>query len=144
MPHRKKVSYFVGLLGLLAACETLGPPDPLPANAQSISAPAEEYLGWWAATEACSGIEGRFAEVSWYIVPGALTIDTPEGPKVGMWSHSSEGVRIVLAGAYADNELVVRHEMLHALLDRTGHPKEYFEHRCHLTWDTWGAGSNGG
>jgi hypothetical protein len=27
--------------------------------------------------------------------------------------------------------------MLHALLDQGGHPPEYFEVRCQLTWDGW-------
>lgn len=32
---------------------------------------------------------------------------------------------------------VVRHEMLHALLDRGDHPPEYFVSRCGLTWESW-------
>jgi hypothetical protein len=70
-------------------------------------------------------------------VPGAHTIETSAGPKVGVWSHSSAGVRIVVAGDYVASELVIRHEMLHALLDQEGHPPEYFESRCHLTWESW-------
>jgi hypothetical protein len=27
--------------------------------------------------------------------------------------------------------------MLHALLDREGHPTEYFQTKCGLTWDSW-------
>jgi hypothetical protein len=34
---------------------------------------------------------------------------------------------------------VVRHEMLHALLGRQGHPSEYFVTRCGLTWASWGS-----
>ena len=51
-----------------------------------------------------------------------------------------DGARIVLAGNYETSEMAVRHEMLHHLLDRTGHPPEYFVTRCHLTWDSWNAG----
>lgn len=136
MPHSKAAFYCLGLIATLAACEALAPPTPLPINSQQLLAP-DQYRVWWAATESCSGINGNFDAIMWFMVPDAQTIDTPEGPKVGLWSHSSRGVRIVLAGNYVDNELVVRHEMLHALLDRSGHPADYFELRCHLTWDTW-------
>lgn len=137
MPHSKNAIFFLGILGLLAACETLGPPDPLPANAERLVVPAE-FETWWHATESCSGLSGNMDRISWYVVPDTGLLSTPNGPKVAVWSHSSAGVRIVLAGDYAGNELVVRHEMLHALLDREGHPAEYFETRCRLTWGTWG------
>ena len=137
MPLPKTLFPLLGLLGTLAACEVLGPPGALPENAQLIL-PPEEYRAWWNSTEACSGLSGRFGEIEWYVVPGASTIQTDHGPRVGVWSRSSEGTRIVLAGNYAGSELVVRHEMLHALLDRGGHPPEYFEDRCGLTWETWG------
>jgi len=45
----------------------------------------------------------------------------------------------VIAGNYAEHEMVVRHEMLHALLQREGHPTDYFVNRCHLTWESWSA-----
>jgi hypothetical protein len=136
MPFQKSAIYCLGLLGTLAACEMLGPPPPLPAQAQQVL-PPDEYRTWWSETEACAGRSGDIDQIAWYLVPDAETFDSKSGLKVGLWTHSGEGVRIVIAGNYADNELVVRHEMLHALLDREGHPAEYFETRCHLTWQTW-------
>ncbi len=44
---------------------------------------------------------------------------------------------IVLAGNFANDELVVRHEMLHALIGKDGHPASLFISACHLTWDSW-------
>jgi hypothetical protein len=137
VPHSKSLVTLLGILGTLAACEALAPPGPIPDHAHQIEPPAE-YRGWWSATELCSDLTGRFEAIEWYVVPGASTIPTESGPKVGVWSRSSAGTRIVLAGNYAGSELVVRHEMLHALLDRGGHPPEYFEERCRLTWETWG------
>ncbi len=136
MPSPKPVFYCLGFLGTLAACEMLGPPNALPANAVQVLAPAE-YQTWWSATEGCSGRSGDLEDIEWYIVPDADAFATPHGSKVGLWSHSSEGTRIIIAGNWADNELVVRHEMLHALLDRAGHPPEYFDDRCGLTWKSW-------
>lgn len=131
-----KTLVLLGFLGTLAACEALGPPSPLPDNAQRFL-PPEEYHAWWAATETCSAKDGEFSEIAWYVVPGAATIPTADGPKIGLWSRSSAGTRIILAGEYVETELVVRHEMLHALLGRGGHPEEYFRDRCGLTWETW-------
>jgi hypothetical protein len=73
------------------------------------------------------------------VVPNAETFETPAGEKVGMWEKSGNTTRIIIAGRYLDHEMVVRHEMLHHLLDREGHPQEFFAARCHLTWDTWTA-----
>ena len=138
MPKISMPMYCLALLGTLAACEAaLGPAEPLPESAQLLTAP-EQYREWWTKTEACSGRIGDFSQVRWYVIPDAHTFQTDAGEKVGLWSHSSSGVRIIIAGNYASNELVVRHEMLHALLDREGHPTEYFQNRCGLTWDSWG------
>ncbi len=128
------------LLGTLAACEAaLGPADPLPPTAQLVATTPDIYREWWSRTEACSGRTGDFTKIEWYIVPNVTTFNTDVGQKVGLWTHSNEGVRIIIAGDYSNNELVVRHEMLHALLDREGHPREYFQDRCGLTWDSWGS-----
>lgn len=126
----------LGILATLAACEVLGPPSPLPENARLISAPAE-YREWWSRTEACSGLQGSMGRIEWFVVPNSSAFMTEEGEKVGLWSRSSAGTRIILAGDYAQNELVVRHEMLHALLDHEGHPAEYFVTKCALTWESW-------
>jgi hypothetical protein len=136
VPLSRTAGCLLGAISLLAACETLGPPAPLPAGAE-LFAPPPDFRTWWARTEACSGQSGEMSRIEWYVVPGAHTVETSLGPKVGLWSHSSAGVRIILAGDYVGSELVVRHEMLHALLDREGHPSEYFVARCHLTWETW-------
>ena len=134
--NRRAATLLAILLGTLAACEMLGPPGDLPPDAQLMRAP-EAYVAWWQQTEACAGIQGDFDAIRWYVVPDASTFDTPSGPKVGLWSHASDGMRIVIADHYAEHELVVRHEMLHALLDRGGHPREYFNRRCGLTWERW-------
>lgn len=126
-------------LALLAACEALAPAAALPPDAQLMSAPPE-YLEWWHKTEACSGLQGDPSTIEWFVVPDKAVFETEDGEKVGLWSRSREGVRIVLAGDYAHSELVVRHEMLHALLNHDGHPPEYFVTRCQLTWESWQGG----
>ena len=131
----------LGFLLSLAACEALAPVSPAPQAAVRITPPAR-YLEWWHKTEACSGLRGNVAQVEWFVVPNASEFPTSDGEKVGLWTHSSTGTRIVIAGNFTESELVVRHEMLHALLDREGHPSEYFEAKCRLTWDSWDARAN--
>jgi len=103
--------------------------DPL--GAEAWSAPPS-YRVWWERTEACSERTGSFEAVQWLIVPGD-GFDCPSGKCAGRW----EPGRIYIASAFVDDEMVVRHEMLHALLDRGGHPNPPFGVGCPLTWDTW-------
>jgi hypothetical protein len=96
-----------------------------------------EYQTWWAKTEACSGLHGEYSSLRFYQVPGVSTFSSTVGTVVGLWTQDGRENRITVAGDYLNNELVVRHEMLHALLERTGHPHEYFVDKCGLTWASW-------
>lgn len=116
----------VSFLLAVAACDA-ATGIPFPSTAVRFTPPSI-YREWWALTEACSGREASFAAVSWYVVPGAATI--PETRYNGYFY--SAGNRIVLAGAeeaQSDGELV-RHEMLHAIIGKGGHPREMFVVRC--------------
>jgi hypothetical protein len=78
-------------------------------------------------TEACSGHSGDLRVVRWYRVPGMGFLH--EGQDVsGFWG--SRPNRIVLADEAIDQGSVVRHEMLHALLQKTGHPRSQFLGAC--------------
>ena len=126
---------------MIGGCSAFSPSiAPLPAGAVQVS-PRPEFAAWFARTEACAGLSGQFQQIQWFVVPGAETFETAEGPKVGMWEKSGSVARIIVAGRYLDHEMVVRHEMLHHLLDREGHPQEFFAERCHLTWATWPSAS---
>lgn len=125
------------LLITLAGCQApLGPLAPLPDNAVAFLPPAE-YQAWWAMTETCSARQGDPGRIAWFVVPNVAAFMTSRGQKAAGWSRGTDGSRIVIAGAYQDSQMVVRHEMLHALLDRGDHPPEYFVNRCHLTWNSW-------
>jgi hypothetical protein len=137
----KQLQIIAASVLLAGGCSSLGPSDfQLPAGAVPLTAPAD-YAAWFAKTEACSGLRGSVKDVEWYVVPDAATFATAAGPKVGMWEKSGSVARIIVAGRYAGHEMVVRHEMLHHLLDREGHPSEYFVSKCHLTWDSWDTGT---
>jgi hypothetical protein len=123
----------VALATLLAACGF----DP--AGSQPWEPPAA-YQQWWAETEACSGLSGNFDRIEWMIVPGE-SFPCPSGDCVGHWDP---GHKIFLASDWTGHEMVVRHEMLHELMRRSGHPNPPFGHGCPLTWETWLVGNEAG
>ena len=124
---------------VIGGCSSFSPSGPaLPVGAIPM-AEGPEYRAWFAKTELCSGLKGQYDVVQWFVVPGAETFSTREGPKVGIWEKSGRSAKIVVAGNYSSHEMVIRHEMLHHLLDREGHPGAYFVDRCHLTWESWSA-----
>jgi hypothetical protein len=129
----------LGVWFVAVSCTGLEPDAP-PAGAVLMTPPAQ-YAEWYASTEACAQLTGAASRIEWYVVPGVSTFETSIGEKVGLWERVGNVSRITIAGNYADNEMVVRHEMLHDLLERAGHPPEYFVTRCHLTWDSWNAGT---
>ena len=130
-------------VGLVSGCSSLSPSEPsLPTGAVAVSAPPV-YSEWHQLTQQCSGLSDDFSAIQFYVVPGVDAFPTAEGPKVGLWQREGGVNRIVIAGNYAEHEMVVRHEMLHALLQREGHPASYFVDRCHLTWESWSAAGGG-
>ena len=91
--------------------------------------PPAAYQQWWNLTEQCSGVSGNLADITWYRVPGAGDIPLGDGSSVnGRWD--AVGNRIVLAGDSQFEGDLVRHEMLHALLQSGSHPRSEFIGRC--------------
>jgi hypothetical protein len=123
---RRLRSPVVALATLLVACGF----DP--AGSQSWDPPTI-YREWWAATEACSGLSGDFDRIEWMVVPGE-SFECSSGQCVGHWDP---GHTIFIAENWKEHEMVVRHEMLHDLMRRSGHPNPPFGHGCPLTWETW-------
>lgn len=103
-----------------------------PEGAHELSAPPA-FDAWWEATTACSGLSGSFAEIRWFAVPGQA-FDCPTGRCVGRWEP---GHRIYIAEEWLEHEMVVRHEMLHELIGKAGHPDPPFGTGCPLTWESW-------
>lgn len=111
---------------ILAGCDLVDP--QLPSNALQFSPPTV-YSRWWTMVESCSGMSRPMQRVAFYVVPGAHNLPGQYGRDVvGYWSKASD--RIVLAGRRQFDGSLVRHEMLHALLQRGGHPRESFLRQC--------------
>ncbi len=101
--------------------------------------PPAVYQEWWAKTEACSGRTGNFNRISWSMIEG-YSFPCSSGECAGHWRTNHH---IFIAGDWVMDEMVVRHEMLHDILDRTGHPDPPFGDGCPLTWATWNGGAAG-
>lgn len=95
-----------------------------PAGAEPMDPPAS-YRDWWAMVESCAGRTGNFDAIHWYSIQ-LMWIDGQLA--AGIWFQS--GNRIVMASPWLLDGGAVRHEMLHALLQRGDHPREYFVTRC--------------
>ena len=104
-----------------------------------------EYAGWWKKTEECSGIT-RPMRVSFFAVPKVkFALDTTNLRFLGLyWSDTTKdgkriSERIYLAAPWIYTEWLVRHEMLHAILQKdssiAGHPPEFFRVKCQLMSD---------
>lgn len=114
------------LLPLLVACEV--PVAPVLVDGAQRFEPPPVYQLWWDMVAACSGSRASMSGVSWYVVPGASTVEVRGDRYAGYWS--SAGNAIVLAeGAMFDGSLI-RHEMLHAVTGDAGHPRAAFLAGC--------------
>jgi hypothetical protein len=112
-------------IGVISACWAAS--ATLPDGAIPLS-PAPVYAHWWAMTEQCSGITAPMAAVSWYQVPDVPLFLVNGAYAQGRWLGADN--RIVLAGAASLDGGVVRHEMLHALIQSGVHERAYFLERC--------------
>ncbi len=111
---------------VLACGDSVGPP-PLPADAEQFS-PPPVYSTWWQMTEACSGLTGALSSVTWYQTATQVT-DTHTGDVIaGYWVPGKN--QIVLNTLVMTDGGTVRHEMLHALRQKGGHPRDQFLGKC--------------
>ena len=125
---------FTTLLVICAVAACRSTTEPLPADAARFEPPTI-FARWWTLTEACSQRSGDLAAVQWYRVPGSSVWH--DGEWISGYYDPRDN-RIVMAEGEADDGVVVRHEMLHALLRAYGHPRAEFLDACASTVDCSG------
>jgi hypothetical protein len=116
------------MLAILAAyaCDSVVDP-PLDDRAVRFTPPSV-YRTWWNIVQSCSLKNESFDDVTWYQVPNTDFVRL-RGKNVGAyWAPVSNS--IVLAGNGLMQGDFVRHEMLHAVLRKGGHPYADFIQRC--------------
>ncbi len=119
---------------LIVTCTNIVEPA-LPSDAEVFS-PPPVYSTWWQMTQVCSAINGSLASLTWYKTDQVVH-DTQSGDVIaGYYVRGSN--RIVLTATVMTNGGIVRHEMLHALLKRAGHPRAQFLGSCAGTVDCEG------
>ena len=93
-----------------------------PENAYAIAAPAE-YAQAWQAVQRCAGRSGRFERIRWYAVRDRA-IPCPSGQCSGVW-YPPHDIYVTEEYVHEPSYFVVRHEMLHDLLQVPDHPEVF-------------------
>ena len=120
------VLVLAGLMSLALACREAAAPD-VPWAAMQFAPPARFTL-WWRLAQACSGTTGDLGSVTWYVVPNTNTLSYQGKQVYAYWMGDPD--RIVVADVRRNDGAIIRHEMLHALLHRNGHPRAPFLTSC--------------
>ena len=106
------------LVLMLAGCGVLEPE-----NGARFDPPAY-YRTIYQAVEACTGRSGSYGALRFYVVP-------VEGMDMAGMTYGQD---IYIREDFVGRHLVVKHEMIHALLGTSGHPYRPFVEPCHATW----------
>jgi hypothetical protein len=122
----------IGAIAALAfaTCAWLFEPAPPPGEQMT---PPEHFRAIWDSAQACTNTHGDFNRVTWYQVAGN-SFSGDAGPAIGTWypPHS-----IAIAREWLTTDWVVKHEMIHDLL-QDGHTEEerkrIWGRQCHATW----------
>lgn len=116
----------ISALAFATACERIV--DPALPTTATLLVPPPVYSKWWALAESCSGVSRPLENVTWFVVPGVSSFLLNKEAVSGYWTGASN--RIVLAESSVLDGAVVRHEMLHALIRTSGHPRSAFLGKC--------------
>jgi hypothetical protein len=122
----KQVLVPLVLIGLATECRHSLTPPPFP-DAVPITAKSS-YALWWNVVENCSGIHGELTRVRWSMVSRPYLLKRGTDLVYGLWSPRENS--ITLAQGYLVEGHLVRHEMLHSLLQSGDHDPQYFRVRC--------------
>lgn len=86
--------------------------------------PPPIYTFWRAQVEQCSGLRND-TPISYWV---ASTVTLGKDGVLGMYVRSNQHIIFGLGNETVD--WIVRHEMLHHLVNKPDHPKEYFDVKC--------------
>lgn len=110
----------------LAGCDFITDPA-FPGHAVPFSPPAL-YGIWWDMTESCAGLSVPFEDIQWFVIPESSSFVFGRDVAGGVWFPSRKAIVLVSEGVLEGP--LVRHEMLHALLQNGGHPRAEFLNLC--------------
>lgn len=105
---------------------TVGCVEPSSPSFASATLPSTSYTEWWEEASKCAGKEGPLSRITWVVRDGS-SFPCTFGTCAALW-HADH--RIEIAREWVDDEMLVKHEMLHDLLGRPGHPSPPFGGAC--------------
>ena len=125
---RSRGQQSLGLLLALAltGCDFITDPA-FPGEAQPFSPPAV-YATWWEMTKSCAGLSLPFEDIKWFVIPESNHFIFSGDAVGGAWFRGRKSIVLVSEGVLEGQ--LVRHEMLHALLQDGGHPRAEFLNLC--------------
>jgi hypothetical protein len=134
-PSMRRSRPLVRLSAALAVAASLTCENPFAPPRGVPFTPPSWYRALYEHDVGCSDKTRRFEELRWYWIPGGGF--SYDGQRDAGLTESSAG-QIFIAESFLANPVVVRHEMLHAILRKTnGHPHEFFYVRCPLMWSNY-------
>lgn len=111
------------LMLLLVGCDNPFGPD-VPDGAIPMEAMEPYYSTWWSEVEDDSDLAADMSRIRWFYVPGGAWPGEGGSLTRGQWVSDH---RIYLAEDYRGDRQVVKHEMLHDILGRSGHDHPLFQ-----------------
>lgn len=133
---------------LLLSCHTSGPaivpPEPggsatpaLPPATQMDFPPMNIYYEWWQQVEACAELPGDMTRIRWTVANRSYLALVSDSTHLLLAMYRPKEQQILIGLVWVADPNVIRHEMLHAILDQHGllkdddqHPEQYFIHDC--------------
>lgn len=136
--RRRRVAAATLAAALLGATACRDATAPLPQGSWRVAA-SESYTVWWQEVESCSGLTGDLARIAWHEVPadsaygGFWCEDAPDNECAGEWVSPHDiylaGPSALMPEGYVADAWTVKHEMLHDLVGRPGHPQVFADCR---------------
>lgn len=123
-----KIAALVALI--LVTCGFRASPSPEDYN----WLPPAYYRAIWASAQSCIGKRGDYDRLRFRIVPKGVPFKDENGAVLGRWDG---GYRISLADEWKTTAWVVKHEMIHVLLQKKHTEQQRIEiwgRQCHATW----------
>lgn len=116
----------IALCLTLTACGSSTAPPPQIEGAVPF-ADTQLLESLWTGLDACTGKTMDMSDISFYTVPGeSLTVDGQA--YWGYWFR--DGNRVYLADRVKSSAVAIEHEMMHARLQDSSHPDQYFNGVC--------------
>lgn len=122
----RSLLFSVALCAATVTCSGLFEPD-FPHNAV-LTPPPPQYRVWWEVVESCSRRTAPFDAVRWYRVPVGEGLTVRGESAAGAWFVQENSIAI--GDGWRASGSLVRHEILHAILQTGSHPEKYFRDAC--------------